>query len=69
MGRVMHEFKHSELKSGRGGKAGKVESGRQPIASPEARMRALSVGLNVVSVGSFTGFDEVDLETQDRSFP
>jgi hypothetical protein len=31
-GRVMHEFKHGELKSGRGGKAGKVENRRQAIA-------------------------------------
>ena len=28
----MHEFKHGELKSGRGGKAGKVRSRRQAIA-------------------------------------
>jgi hypothetical protein len=32
MGRVMHEFKHRELKSGPGGKAGKVRSRRQAIA-------------------------------------
>jgi Family of unknown function (DUF6496) len=32
MGRVMHEFKHGELKSGPGGKAGKVKSRRQAIA-------------------------------------
>jgi len=31
-GRVMHEFKHGELKSGSGGKAGKVKSRRQAIA-------------------------------------
>jgi hypothetical protein len=31
-GRVMHEFKHGELKSGPGGKAGKVRSRRQAIA-------------------------------------
>ena len=31
-GRVMHEFKHSELKSGRGGKGGKVKSRRQAVA-------------------------------------
>jgi Family of unknown function (DUF6496) len=31
-GRVMHEFKHGELKSGRGGKAGKVKSRKQAIA-------------------------------------
>src|ERR1700751_2094155 len=31
-GRVMHEFKHGELKSGPGGKAGKVKSRRQAIA-------------------------------------
>jgi len=28
----MHEFKHGELKSGRGGKAGKVKNRRQAIA-------------------------------------
>src|SRR5947208_12331404 len=32
LGRVMHEFKHGELKSGRGGKGGKVKSRRQAIA-------------------------------------
>ena len=31
-GRVMHEFKHGELKSGRNGKGGKVKSRRQAIA-------------------------------------
>ena len=31
-GRVMHEFKHGELKSGRGGNGGKVKSRRQAIA-------------------------------------
>jgi len=31
-GRVMHEFKHGELKSGRAGRAGKVKSRRQAIA-------------------------------------
>ncbi len=31
-GRVMHEFAHGELKSGRGGKGGKVKSRRQAIA-------------------------------------
>ena len=31
-GRVMHEFKHGELKSGRGGKAGKVKNRKQAIA-------------------------------------
>ena len=31
-GRVMHEFKHGELKSGQGGKGGKVKSRRQAIA-------------------------------------
>jgi hypothetical protein len=31
-GRVMHEFKHGELKSGKGGKAGKVKSRKQAIA-------------------------------------
>jgi len=31
-GRVMHEFKHGELKSGRGGKGGKVKRRRQAVA-------------------------------------
>lgn len=31
-GRVMHEFKHGELKSGRGGKGGPVKARRQAIA-------------------------------------
>ena len=31
-GRVMHEFKHGESKSGRSGKAGKVKSRRRAIA-------------------------------------
>src|ERR1700758_1745479 len=31
-GRVMHEFKHGELKSGRGGRGGKVKSRRQAVA-------------------------------------
>ena len=31
-GRVMHEFKHGELKSGTGGKGGKVKSRKQAIA-------------------------------------
>jgi Family of unknown function (DUF6496) len=31
-GRVMHEFKHGELKSGRGGKAGRVKNRRRAIA-------------------------------------
>ena len=31
-GRVMHEFKHGELKSGRGRNAGKVKNRRQAIA-------------------------------------
>jgi hypothetical protein len=31
-GRVMHEFKHGELKSGPGGKAGKVKNRKQAIA-------------------------------------
>jgi len=31
-GRVMHEFKHGELTSGRGGKGGEVKMRRQAIA-------------------------------------
>lgn len=31
-GRVMHEFRHDELKRGRGGRGGKVKSRRQAIA-------------------------------------
>jgi uncharacterized protein DUF6496 len=53
-GRVMHEFKHGELKSGRRGKGGKVKSRRQAIAialhesgaskydTPSARKRAFA---------------------------
>src|SRR3954464_1639419 len=53
-GRVMHEFKHGELKSGPGGKGGKVKSRKQAIAiamheagasrkeSPTQRKRAAS---------------------------
>ena len=32
IGRVMHEYAHGELKSGRAGKGGKVKSRRQAIA-------------------------------------
>ena len=32
VGRVMHEYAHGELKSGRGGKGGKVKSRRQAVA-------------------------------------
>ena len=32
MGRVMHEYSHGELKSGRSGKGGKVKNPRQAIA-------------------------------------
>jgi len=32
LGRVMHEYAHGELKSGRTGKAGKVKNRRQAIA-------------------------------------
>jgi len=32
IGRVMHEMKHDELKSGPGGKAGKVKNPKQAIA-------------------------------------
>jgi hypothetical protein len=32
IGRVMHEFEHGELKSGRGGSGGKVRSRKQAIA-------------------------------------
>src|SRR3954470_2692492 len=32
IGRVMHEYKHGELKSGPSGKGGKVKSKRQAIA-------------------------------------
>ena len=31
-GRVMHEFKHGELKSGPGGKGGKVKNRKQAVA-------------------------------------
>ena len=44
-GRVMHEFKHGELKSGQGGKGGKVKSRKQAIAIglSEARKKAKKV--------------------------
>ena len=32
VGRVMHEYKHGELKSGSGGKGGKVKNPRQAVA-------------------------------------
>jgi hypothetical protein len=32
LGRVMHEYAHGELKSGRSGKGGKVKSRRQAVA-------------------------------------
>jgi hypothetical protein len=32
VGRVMHEYKHGELKSGRRGRAGKVKNPRQAVA-------------------------------------
>ena len=32
VGRVMHEYKHGELKSGPGGRAGKVKNPRQAVA-------------------------------------
>jgi hypothetical protein len=31
-GRIMHEFKHGELKSGKGGRAGEVKNRKQAIA-------------------------------------
>ena len=42
---VMHEFKHGELKSGKGGKGGKVKSRKQAIAIAisEARQAGLKV--------------------------
>jgi hypothetical protein len=44
-GRVMHEFKHGELKSGQGGKGGKVKSRKQAIAIglSEARKKGKKV--------------------------
>jgi len=39
-GRVMHEFKHGELKSGRSGKGGKVKSRKQAIAIGLSEARA-----------------------------
>lgn len=39
-GRVMHEFAHGELKSGRGGKGGKVKSRKQAIAIGLSEARA-----------------------------
>jgi hypothetical protein len=42
---VMHEFKHGELKSGKGGKGGRVKSRKQAIAIAisEAREAGLKV--------------------------
>ena len=40
-GRAMHEFKHGELKSGPGGRGGKVKSRRQAIAI--ARVRSVEI--------------------------
>jgi hypothetical protein len=42
---VMHEFKHGKLKSGKGGKGGKVKSRKQAIAIgiSEAREAGLKV--------------------------
>ena len=44
-GRVMHEFAHGELKSGPGGKGGKVKSRKQAIAIglSEARKKGKKV--------------------------
>jgi hypothetical protein len=43
--KVMHEFKRGKLKSGRGGKGGKVQSRKQAIAIglSEARKRGAKV--------------------------
>jgi hypothetical protein len=43
--RVMHEYKHGELKSGPGGKGGKVKSRKQAIAIglSEARKKGAKV--------------------------
>ena len=43
--KVMHEFKHGELKSGKGGKGGVVKSRQQAIAIgiSEARERGMKV--------------------------
>lgn len=45
IGEVMHEFKHGELKSGKGGKGGIVKSRDQAIAIgiSEARQAGLKV--------------------------
>lgn len=45
IGEVMHEFKHGELKSGKGGKGGTVKSRQQAIAIAisEAREAGLKV--------------------------
>ena len=42
-GRVMHEFKHGELKSGSGGKGGKVKSRKQAIAIALSESRCVEV--------------------------
>ena len=41
--KVMHEYKHGDLKSGRGGKGGKVKSRKQAIAIGLSEARAAGV--------------------------
>jgi hypothetical protein len=49
--KVMHEYKHGELKSGKGGKGGKVKSRKQAIAIglSEARKSGAKVPKKKVS--------------------
>ena len=47
----MHEFKHGELKSGPGGKGGKVNSRRQAVAIALKEAGTSSAALGNVSAG------------------
>jgi hypothetical protein len=40
VGKVMHEYKHGQLKSGKGGKGGKVKNPKQAIAIGLSEARA-----------------------------
>jgi hypothetical protein len=50
---VMHDFKHGELKSGKGGKGGRVKSRKQAIAI--AISEARESGLKVPKENSSSG--------------
>ena len=54
-GRVLHEFKHGELKSGRSGKGGKVKSRRQAIAIALQEAGASNTTAPSVTAVTFVG--------------